>query len=73
MNGEDQNGESVLDWARKFKQPEIVSLLQEAGAQGGIELEDLRPSANSAAGSQLKQEIAKPPRRALPGDYSAMP
>jgi ankyrin repeat protein len=50
VNGKDQNGESVLDWARKFKQPEILSLLQQAGAQGGSELESPRPSAHSAAG-----------------------
>jgi len=51
VNGKDQNGESVLDWARKFKQPEIVSILQQAGAQGGSEVENPRPSPNSSAGS----------------------
>jgi ankyrin repeat protein len=51
VNGKDQNGESVLDWARKFKQPEILSALQQAGAQGGSELQNPLPAVNSAAGS----------------------
>ncbi len=51
VNGKDQNGESVLDWARKFKQPEIISILQQAGAQGGSEMPAPRPPADSTAGS----------------------
>lgn len=51
VNAKDQNGESVLDWARKFKQPEIVSLLQRAGAQGGSELDNPLPTADSTAHS----------------------
>ena len=51
VNGKDQSGESVLDWARKFKQPEIISVLQHAGAQGGSEADVPRPSTNSTAGS----------------------
>ncbi len=51
VNGKDQNGESVLDWARKFNQPEILSVLQQTDAQGGSEVETPRPSATSKAGS----------------------
>jgi ankyrin repeat protein len=35
VNAKDQNGESALDWARKFRNPEILSMLENAGAQGG--------------------------------------
>ena len=34
VNAKDKYGDSVLDWARKFNNPEIVSQLIEAGAQG---------------------------------------
>lgn len=34
VNAKDQNGESALDWARKFRDPEILSILESAGAQG---------------------------------------
>jgi ankyrin repeat protein len=32
VNAKDGNGESVLDWALKYRNPEIVSILQAAGA-----------------------------------------
>jgi ankyrin repeat protein len=32
VNAKDQNGESVLDWALKYRNPEIVSMLKAAGA-----------------------------------------
>jgi ankyrin repeat protein len=34
VQAKDNYGDSVLDWARKFNNPEIVSMLQAAGAQG---------------------------------------
>jgi ankyrin repeat protein len=33
VNARDQNGESVLDWALKYRNPEIVAMLKAAGAQ----------------------------------------
>ena len=33
VNAKDQNGESVLDWAMKYKNPEVIALLKVAGAQ----------------------------------------
>ena len=35
VNAKDQNGESVLDWALKYRNPEIVSMLKAAGAHVG--------------------------------------
>ena len=32
VNAQDQNGESVLDWALKYKNPEVISMLKAAGA-----------------------------------------
>lgn len=34
VNAKDQNGESVLDWAGKFRNPEIMAALEKAGAKG---------------------------------------
>jgi ankyrin repeat protein len=34
VQANDNNGDSVLDWARKFSNPEIVSMLVSAGAKG---------------------------------------
>ncbi len=33
VNAKDQNGESVLDWELKFRDPHITALLQQAGAK----------------------------------------
>ncbi len=33
VNAQDQTGESVLDWALKYRQPEIVAMLEAAGAK----------------------------------------
>ncbi len=35
VNAKDQNGESVLDWALKYRNPEVVPILKEAGAKPG--------------------------------------
>jgi ankyrin repeat protein len=35
VNAKDQYGDSVLDWAHKFRNPEITGVLEEAGAKGG--------------------------------------
>jgi ankyrin repeat protein len=34
VNAKDQNGESVLTWARKYRNPEMLAILEAAGAQG---------------------------------------
>jgi hypothetical protein len=34
VNAKDQNGESALTWARKNRNPEVLSILEAAGAQG---------------------------------------
>ena len=49
VNAKDQNGESPLDWARKFRHPEIVSMLEKAGAQGREPMPAPYPTANSQA------------------------
>jgi len=51
LNAEDQNGESALDWARKYRQPEILALLENAGARGHTPPEAPHPPANAAAAS----------------------
>jgi ankyrin repeat protein len=33
VNAKDANGESVLDWALKYKNPEVIAILKEAGAK----------------------------------------
>ncbi len=35
VNAKDQNGESVLDWALKYRNPEVIAMLKAAGAQPG--------------------------------------
>jgi ankyrin repeat protein len=49
VNAKDQNGESALDWARKFRNPEILSILGSAGAQGREVTPAPRPPDNSQA------------------------
>jgi ankyrin repeat protein len=51
VNAKDQSGESVLDWARKFRNPGILSILESAGAQGRHVAPAPRPADNSQAGS----------------------
>jgi ankyrin repeat protein len=48
VNAKDQNGESALDWARKFRNPEILSTLESAGALG----RDVRPAPQPPDNSQ---------------------
>jgi ankyrin repeat protein len=33
VNAKDENGESVLDWALKYRNPEVIAMLKEAGAK----------------------------------------
>jgi ankyrin repeat protein len=33
VNAQDQNGESVLDWAMKYRNPEVIAMLKAAGAK----------------------------------------
>lgn len=49
VHAKDQNGESALDWARKFRNPEILSILESAGAQGRDITPAPRPPDNSQA------------------------
>jgi ankyrin repeat protein len=51
VNAKDKDGESALDWARKFRNPEILSILERAGAQGRDVAAAPRPPDNSQAGS----------------------
>lgn len=61
VNAKDQNGESVLTWARKFRNPEILSLLDAADAQG------VEPSAAPRPGAGRQPANASEAiRRALP-------
>ena len=50
VNAKDQNGESVLDWARKFNNPSIISQLKDAGARCA----EPKPSPQPPAGSQAR-------------------
>jgi ankyrin repeat protein len=61
VNAKDRNGESALDWARKFRDPEILSILESAGARGREITPAPRPPDNSQAGS-----VAEALARALP-------
>jgi ankyrin repeat protein len=35
VNAKDRNGESVLDWANKFANPDVIKMLKTAGAKSG--------------------------------------
>jgi ankyrin repeat protein len=48
VNAKDANGEAVLTWARKYRNPEILSILEAAGAQGA----QLSPAPQPEAGAQ---------------------
>jgi ankyrin repeat protein len=48
VNAKDRTGESVLTWARKFRNPEIISVLEAAGAQAA----ESSPAPPRAAGTQ---------------------
>ena len=44
LNIEDRNSETALDWARKYRNPEVVALLEKAGARGrGVPPVPVRP------------------------------
>jgi ankyrin repeat protein len=49
LQAKDNNGDSALDWARKIGNPEIVSMLESAGAKGHDALPALVPPAHSMA------------------------
>ncbi len=49
VQAEDKYGDSVLDWARKFDNPQILSMLLAAGAKGG----DLPPAPVPASRTQI--------------------
>lgn len=51
MQANDNSGDSVLDWARKFGNPEIVSLLVSAGAKGHESLSAPIPPTASTVGN----------------------
>ena len=50
VNAKDQNDESALDWARKFRNPEILSILENAEARGRDITPVPRPPDDSQAG-----------------------
>ncbi len=49
VNAQDEYGQSVLDWAQKFRNPEILSILRHANAQGAAFVEPPQPPPNSQA------------------------
>jgi ankyrin repeat protein len=52
VNAKDQNGESVLDWALKFRDPRITGLLEQAAAKPAKTPEaPVRPASYRAAGA----------------------
>jgi ankyrin repeat protein len=57
IQASDNNGDSVLDWARKFGNPEIVAMLVGAGAKGHEPRPVPVPSAYSAATSSSTNPI----------------
>jgi hypothetical protein len=61
VNTKDQNGESALTWARKYRDPAILSILESVGAQGP----QLSPAPQPAPGSQAAS-APEAVRRALP-------
>ncbi len=61
VNAKDQNGESALTWARKYRNPEILSILESAGAQGA----ELPSTPQPARGAQAAN-AAEALQRALP-------
>lgn len=61
VNTKDQNGESVLTWAYKYRNPGILSILEAAGAQG----DPLSPAPQPGPESQAAS-APEAVRRALP-------
>jgi ankyrin repeat protein len=51
VNAKDRNGESVLDWALKYKNPEVLAILKSAGAQPAKPYTPPQRPADFAAGS----------------------
>jgi ankyrin repeat protein len=49
VNAKDEYGQSVLDWAQKFQNPEILSALRQANAQGAALVAPPQPPPNSQA------------------------
>jgi hypothetical protein len=66
VNATDSAGDKVLDWARKFNQPEVVALLEKAGAEAGqLTAAPLRrntplsdPKAAAARSASLLQRVS---------------
>ncbi|HLK69437.1 MAG TPA: ankyrin repeat domain-containing protein [Bryobacteraceae bacterium] len=45
LNIADRNSETALDWAKKYRNPEVVALLEKAGARGkGLPPDPVRPA-----------------------------
>jgi ankyrin repeat protein len=61
VNAKDEYGQSILDWAQKFRNPEILSALREANAQGADFVAPPQPPPNSQP-TNPKEAI----KRALP-------
>jgi ankyrin repeat protein len=59
LNAEDQNGKSALDWARKYRQPEIMAILENAGARGHTPPETPHSPANAAAVGSPAEALAR--------------
>lgn len=61
VNAKDQNGESVLVWARKFGDPQIIATLEAAGAQG-----ELAAPAVQAPAAETAKTAHEAVQRAVP-------
>jgi len=57
VNARDGNGESVLDWALKYRNPEVLTILKDAGAKPAMPFEAPKPPANFAV--TAKDAVAK--------------
>lgn len=57
VNAKDSNGESVFDWAMKYRNPEVLAILKDAGAKPAKPFEAPKPPANSAV--TIKDAVAK--------------
>ncbi|HTB14236.1 MAG TPA: ankyrin repeat domain-containing protein [Bryobacteraceae bacterium] len=51
VNAKDHNGESVLDWALKYKNPDVVTMLKAAGAKSAMPFTAPKPPADFVAGT----------------------
>ncbi len=60
VNVADRNGEMALDWARKFRNPEVVGMLLQAGAkEKGLRAAPVRPDGYSPDAKEAIERASK--------------